>query len=132
MEGYSRPAGPQPEHVLEVPRYWQSGDRFWQKKHWSMASMAARTMTTAIDTNVVVALWDKDSTLSLAAPTALEAAFNRGALVVSAPGFAELMAAPGHRDLGCLYSSGQGPVGSAPRAMLEYADSPSPLIARTR
>jgi hypothetical protein len=97
-----------------------------------MASRAARTMTNAVDTNVVVALWDKDSTLSLAAPTALEAAFNRGALVVSAPGFAELMAAPGHRDLGCLYSSGQGPVGSAPRAMLEYADSPSPLIARTR
>ena len=33
MEGYPRPAGPQPEHVLEVPRYWQSGDRVGQKKH---------------------------------------------------------------------------------------------------
>jgi hypothetical protein len=55
-------------------------------------------MTTAIDTNVVVALWDKDPTLSLAAQTALEAAFNRGGLVVSAPVFAELMAAPGRTE----------------------------------
>ena len=55
-------------------------------------------MTTAIDTNVVIALWDKDPTLSLAAQTALEAAFNRGSLVVSAPVFAELMAAPGRTE----------------------------------
>jgi len=55
-------------------------------------------MTTAIDTNVVVALWDKDPTLSMAAQTALEAAFNRGSLVVSAPVFAELMAAPGRTE----------------------------------
>ena len=51
-------------------------------------------MTTAIDTNVVIALWDKDPTLSLAAQTALEAAFNRGGLVVSTSVFAELIAAP--------------------------------------
>ena len=55
-------------------------------------------MTTAIDTNVVVALWDKDPTLSLAAQTALEAAFNRGGLVVSAPVFAELIAASGRTE----------------------------------
>jgi predicted nucleic acid-binding protein len=55
-------------------------------------------MTTAIDTNVVVALWDRDPTLSLAAQTALEAAFNRGSLVVSAPVFAELIAAPGRTE----------------------------------
>ena len=55
-------------------------------------------MTTAIDTNVVVALWDKDPTLSLAAQTALEVAFNRGSLVVSAPVFAELIAAPGRTE----------------------------------
>jgi predicted nucleic acid-binding protein len=55
-------------------------------------------MTTAIDTNVVVALWDKDPTLSLTAQTALEAAFNRGSLVVSAPVFAELIAAPGRTE----------------------------------
>src|ERR1035437_2121043 len=63
-----------------------------------MAARAARTMTTAIDTNVVVALWDKDPTLSLAAQTALEAAFKRGSLVVSAPVFAELIAAPGRTE----------------------------------
>ncbi len=63
-----------------------------------MAARVARTMTTAIDTNVVVALWDKDPTLSLAAQTALEAAFNRGNLVVSAPVFAELIAAPGRTE----------------------------------
>jgi predicted nucleic acid-binding protein len=55
-------------------------------------------MTTAVDTHVVVALWDKDPTLSLAAQTALEAAFNRGNLVVSAPVFAELIAAPGRTE----------------------------------
>ena len=50
-------------------------------------------MTTAIDTNVVDALWDKDPTLSLAVRTALAAAFNRGSLVVAVPVFAELIAA---------------------------------------
>jgi predicted nucleic acid-binding protein len=55
-------------------------------------------MTTAIDTNVVVALWDRDPTLSLAAQIALEGAFNRGSLIVSAPVFAELMAAPGRTE----------------------------------
>ena len=51
-------------------------------------------MTTAIDTNVIVALWANDPDLSLAAQTALEAAFRRGSLVVAAPVFAELIAAP--------------------------------------
>jgi predicted nucleic acid-binding protein len=55
-------------------------------------------MTTAIDTNVVVALWDKDPALSMAALTALEAAFRRGNLVMSAPVFAELIAAPGRTE----------------------------------
>jgi predicted nucleic acid-binding protein len=55
-------------------------------------------MTTAIDTNVVIALWDKDPTLSLAAQNALEAAFNRGTLVAAAPVFAELIAAPGRSE----------------------------------
>jgi hypothetical protein len=35
-------------------------------------------MTTAIDTDVVIALWDKDPRLNLAAQTAPEEAFNRG------------------------------------------------------
>jgi len=55
-------------------------------------------VTTAIDTNVIVALWDDDPSLSLAAETALETAFRRGSLVVSAPVFAELIAAPGRTE----------------------------------
>ena len=52
------------------------------------------SVTTAIDTNVVIALWDEDTSISLAAETALENAFRRGRLIVSAPVFAELIAAP--------------------------------------
>jgi predicted nucleic acid-binding protein len=55
-------------------------------------------MTTAIDTNVIVALWSADAALSLAAETALEAAFRRGNLVAAAPVFAELLAAPGRTE----------------------------------
>jgi predicted nucleic acid-binding protein len=55
-------------------------------------------MTTAVDTNVVIALWDKDPGLSLAAQNALESAFNRGTLVAAAPVFAELMAAPARSE----------------------------------
>jgi predicted nucleic acid-binding protein len=64
--------------------------------------MAARdegAMTTAIDTNVVIALWDKDPGLSSAAQNALETAFNRGTLVAAAPVFAELIAAPGRSEV---------------------------------
>ncbi|SRR5258708_5852140 len=55
-------------------------------------------MTTAIDTNVIIALWDADPALSQAAETALESAFHRGRLVVAAPVFAELIAAPGRTE----------------------------------
>lgn len=55
-------------------------------------------MTTAVDSNVVIALWDKDSALSLAAQNALEAAFHRGNLVAAVPVFAELIAAPGRTE----------------------------------
>ena len=55
-------------------------------------------MTTAVDTNVLIALWDKDATLSLAAQNALDAAFNRGTLVAAPPVFAELIAAPGRSE----------------------------------
>jgi predicted nucleic acid-binding protein len=90
-------------------------------------------MTTAIDTNVVVALWDKDPTLSLAAQTALEAAFNQGGLVVSAPVFAELMAAPGRTEnfvssfleetgIAVEWDLGEGVWRSAGRAFQAYAE----------
>jgi predicted nucleic acid-binding protein len=55
-------------------------------------------MMTAVDTNVIVALWDRDLELSLAAQFALDAALVHGGLVVSAPVFAELMAAPGRSE----------------------------------
>lgn len=98
-----------------------------------MVARAARTVTTAVDTNVVVALWDKDPTLSLAAQTALEAAFNRGGLVVSAPVFAELMTAPGRTEnfvssfleetgIAVDWDLGEGVWRSAARAFHDYAE----------
>jgi predicted nucleic acid-binding protein len=55
-------------------------------------------MTTAIDTNIIVGLWDKDQSLNTAAQTALDSAFQRGGLVICPPVFAELMAAPGRSE----------------------------------
>jgi predicted nucleic acid-binding protein len=55
-------------------------------------------MTTAIDTNVIVALWDAEDTLHRIARAALDKAFNEGALVVSGAVYAELMAAPGRTE----------------------------------
>ena len=59
-----------------------------------LVSGASWAMTTAVDTNVIVALWDRDPSLSSAAQSALDAALGRGTLVVAATVFAELMAAP--------------------------------------
>jgi len=55
-------------------------------------------VTTAIDTNVIFALWHDDPALSQAAEAALDAAFSRGTLIVAAPVFAELIAAPGRGE----------------------------------
>jgi len=63
-----------------------------------MGSSNARTMTTAIDTNVIVALWDRDPALSSAAQSALDASFGRGTLAIAASVFAELMACPGRSE----------------------------------
>ena len=60
-------------------------------------------MITALDTNVIIALWTGDAALSQAAQTSLDTAHERGRLVISAPVFAELMAAP-HRDESFLNS----------------------------
>jgi predicted nucleic acid-binding protein len=54
-------------------------------------------MITAIDTNVIVALWAEDE-INVAAEAALEKAYQRGRLIVSAPAFAELIAAPGRTE----------------------------------
>jgi predicted nucleic acid-binding protein len=55
-------------------------------------------MTTVVDSNVIVALWDRDDDLNAAAQLALDAAINRGRLIVPAPVFAELMALPGRTE----------------------------------
>jgi predicted nucleic acid-binding protein len=55
-------------------------------------------MTTALDTNVVVAYWGPDPSLNLAVQAALESAFGRGIVTVSAPVFAELVAGPGRTE----------------------------------
>ena len=51
-------------------------------------------MTTAIDTNVITALWNVDDALNHQAQGALDAVFGRGKLVVSGVVYAELLAAP--------------------------------------
>jgi predicted nucleic acid-binding protein len=55
-------------------------------------------MTTAIDTNVLVALWNEDDTLNTQARSALDAALGRGSLVIAAPVFAEVLAAPSRNE----------------------------------
>jgi predicted nucleic acid-binding protein len=55
-------------------------------------------MTTAIDTNVIVALWDAEDTLHRPARAALDKAFSEGALVISGTVYAELLAAPGRTE----------------------------------
>ena len=55
-------------------------------------------MTTALDTNVVVAYWGPDPSLNLAAQTALESAFGQGNVTVAAPVFAELVSGPGRTE----------------------------------
>jgi predicted nucleic acid-binding protein len=55
-------------------------------------------MTTAIDTNVVTALWNNDDALNLRAQAALDTVFGRGRLVVSGVVYAELLAAPARTE----------------------------------
>jgi predicted nucleic acid-binding protein len=55
-------------------------------------------MTTSIDTNVIIALWDADDALHRAALEALDAALGRGSLVICGAVYAELLAAPGRTE----------------------------------
>jgi predicted nucleic acid-binding protein len=55
-------------------------------------------VTTVVDTNVLVALWDVDATSNRGAQDALDAASAHGGLVVPAPVFAELLAFPGRTE----------------------------------
>jgi predicted nucleic acid-binding protein len=49
-------------------------------------------MTTALDTNVLVALWSKDGALNTKAQLMLDDAHSRGRMVISAVVYAELLA----------------------------------------
>lgn len=55
-------------------------------------------MTTVIDTNILIALWDTDSQLNTAAQKALDSAQAQGALVVSGAVYAELLPLPGRTE----------------------------------
>lgn len=55
-------------------------------------------MTTAIDTNVLIALWNEDDALNNAARSALDAALGHGSLVIAAPVFVELLASPSRTE----------------------------------
>lgn len=55
-------------------------------------------MITALDTNVIVALWDADDSLHKPARMALENAEAHGGLVIAAVVYAELMAGPERTD----------------------------------
>ena len=64
---------------------------FREKSNFAKDSRVAWAMMTAVDTNVIVALWDPDALLSGAANVALDEAVGRGRLVICGPVFAELM-----------------------------------------
>lgn len=68
-----------------------------------MGSQSAREvttvrMTTAIDSNILIALWNEHDALNTRARSALDAALSRGSLVIAAPVFAELLAAPSRNE----------------------------------
>ena len=65
----------------------------------ALGSQTARAMTTAIDTNVLVAFWNEDDALNTTARSALDAALALGSLVIAAPVFAELLAAPSQNEV---------------------------------
>jgi predicted nucleic acid-binding protein len=55
-------------------------------------------MTTAIESSIFVAFWDTNDALNSLAQSALNAAWNRGSLVVAPPVYAELLAFAGHTE----------------------------------
>jgi predicted nucleic acid-binding protein len=55
-------------------------------------------MTTAIDTNILVVLWDREDDLNLPVRSALDEALGRGGLIASAPVYAELLGFPSRNE----------------------------------
>ena len=56
-------------------------------------------MTTIVDTNVVIALWDADPQLNTAAQNALDSSHAQGALVITGAVYAELLALAGRTEV---------------------------------
>lgn len=54
-------------------------------------------MITALDSNILIALWNRNDAMNSLAQPALDAALERGRIVMSAPVFAELLAGPAGR-----------------------------------
>lgn len=55
-------------------------------------------MSTAIDTNILIALWDEKDALNVPAQNALDSVYQSGKLVVSGIVFAELLGGPGRTE----------------------------------
>jgi predicted nucleic acid-binding protein len=55
-------------------------------------------MTTLVDTNILIALWDTDPQLNSAAQKALDSSQAHGALVITGTVYAELLALPGRTE----------------------------------
>ncbi|MEP7351904.1 MAG: PIN domain-containing protein [Acidobacteriota bacterium] len=55
-------------------------------------------MTTVVDSNVFIVLWDRDQSLNRAAQACLDFALKDGPLRIPAPVFAELLALPGRTE----------------------------------
>ena len=51
-------------------------------------------MISAVDSNILVSLWDSENTLHLPAQAVLDEALQRGNLVIAAPVYAELLSFP--------------------------------------
>src|SRR5258708_4981539 len=94
--------GAEGEPVHEVRGNRESRDRQREKSHPEVVAGIARRidgpMTTAIDTNILVTLWDVEDTLHRPARQALEAAFEQGSLVIAGAVYAELLPSPGRTE----------------------------------
>jgi len=55
-------------------------------------------MSTAIDSNILIALWNEDDSLNTLARSALDTALGHGGLFIAAPVFAELLAVPSRTE----------------------------------
>jgi predicted nucleic acid-binding protein len=55
-------------------------------------------MTTALDTNILIALWNEEDAFNTLVRSALDHAQSDGSLVIAAPVFAELLASPSRTE----------------------------------